>query len=197
MTEELKYMSCADFQAQLPELIGAGETISDHPHIQNCELCRALLAELETIAEAARQLFPIVEPPDELWEHIESAINHSPGRTVAKAHSVSIEPKSLLAEIVGASAGGPVAVNSSHHQSADGVGDGLRVVARSAEDGIIEAVEGTAPGHFVLAVQWHPERSVNEGTEVAEPAKAIFRAFVEAAQAKHGELIRAVAPACR
>ena len=33
-----------------------------------------LLADLETIAEAARQLFPSVEPPDTLWEHIESAI---------------------------------------------------------------------------------------------------------------------------
>jgi hypothetical protein len=33
-----------------------------------------LLADLETIAEAARQLFPGVEPPDEVWENIESAI---------------------------------------------------------------------------------------------------------------------------
>jgi hypothetical protein len=32
------------------------------------------LADLRTIAEAARQLFPSVEPPDEVWEHIESAI---------------------------------------------------------------------------------------------------------------------------
>jgi hypothetical protein len=32
------------------------------------------LADLKTIAEAARQLFPSVEPPDEVWEHIESAI---------------------------------------------------------------------------------------------------------------------------
>ena len=39
-----------------------------HPHIQRCELCRALLADLETIAEAARRLFPIEEPPDELVE---------------------------------------------------------------------------------------------------------------------------------
>ncbi len=123
-----------------------------------------------------------------LVQHIESAIDHSPGRTVAKAHSVAIEPKSLLAEIVGAAAGGLVAVNSSHHQSADAVGDGLRVVARSADDGIIEAVEGTAPGHFVLAVQWHPERSVNEGAEVAESARAIFRAFIEAGRARHAEL---------
>jgi putative glutamine amidotransferase len=118
----------------------------------------------------------------------DSKINHSAGRTVAKAHAVKIEPESRLAEIVGASK--TVAVNSSHHQSADAVGEGLRVVARSAEDGIIEALEGTAPGHFVLAVQWHPERSVNDGPELAESAKAIFRAFVEAARAKHRELAR-------
>jgi putative glutamine amidotransferase len=79
-------------------------------------------------------------------------------------------------------------VNSSHHQSADAPGEGLRVVARSAEDGIIEALEGTAPGHFVLAVQWHPERSVNDGPEVAESAHAIFRAFIAAARAKRAEL---------
>ena len=74
MTEDPNNLSCAEFQAQLPELIGGGHAIADHPHIQSCELCRALLADLETIAEAARQLFPIEEPPDELWEHIESAI---------------------------------------------------------------------------------------------------------------------------
>lgn len=121
-----------------------------------------------------------------LVQHIESAINHSAGRAVAKAHTVEIEPGSRLAEIVGASK--TLAVNSSHHQSADAAGDGLRVVARCAEDGIVEALEGTAPGHFVLAVQWHPERSVNDGAEVAESAKAIFRAFVEAARAKRAEL---------
>jgi hypothetical protein len=67
-------MSCAEFQAQLPELIGSGEDAAAHPHVQGCERCRALLAELETIAEAARQLFPSVEPPDELWAQIESAL---------------------------------------------------------------------------------------------------------------------------
>ena len=117
---------------------------------------------------------------------VDSKIDHSAGRAVPKAHSVKIEPESKLAEIVGASK--TVAVNSSHHQSADAVGNGLRVVARSAEDGIIEALEGTAPEHVVLAVQWHPERSVNDGPELAESAKAIFRAFMEAARAKHQEL---------
>ena len=67
-------MTCAEFQAQLPELISSGVDAAEHTHVKSCELCRALLAGLETIAEAARQLFPSVEPPDEVWEHIESAI---------------------------------------------------------------------------------------------------------------------------
>ena len=74
MTEDANNLSCAAFQARLPELIGSGENVAAHPHLQSCELCRALLADLMTIAEAARQLFPIVEPPDRLWEQIESAI---------------------------------------------------------------------------------------------------------------------------
>ena len=123
-----------------------------------------------------------------LVQHIESAINHSAGRAVAKAHTVEIVPGSRLAKIVGSSK--TVAVNSSHHQSANAVGDGLRVVARSTEDGIVEALEGTAPRHFVLAVQWHPERSVNDGPELAGPAHAIFRAFIEAARDRHTELAK-------
>ena len=124
-----------------------------------------------------------------LVQHIESAVvNHRAGAKEPQAHTVKIEPESRLAEIVGTTKA--LAVNSSHHQSADVVGEGLRVVARCAEDGIIEALEGTVPGHFVLAVQWHPERSVNEGPELAESAHAIFRAFIEAARAKHAELAK-------
>jgi hypothetical protein len=67
-------LSCEQFQSRLPELIGSGAVAAEHPHLQHCELCRALLADLETIAEAARQLLPIVDPSEELWEHIESAI---------------------------------------------------------------------------------------------------------------------------
>jgi putative glutamine amidotransferase len=73
-----------------------------------------------------------------------------------------------------------IPVNSSHHQSADAIGHGLRISARCTEDGIIEAVEGTAADHFVLAVQWHPERSV----DADEPSRAIFRALIKAAEAR-------------
>jgi putative glutamine amidotransferase len=119
-----------------------------------------------------------------LVQHIESRINHGAGRAVPNAHVVKIDHGSRLAEIVGVRDSEPIAVNSSHHQSAKVAGDGLRVVAHSPSDGIIEALEGTASDHFVLAVQWHPERSVQDGPEVAESAGKIFRAFVAAARTK-------------
>jgi hypothetical protein len=71
MNQKLDISSCMAFQEQLPDLIASGEDISGQSHFQSCENCRALLADLETIAEAARELFPIVEPPDDLWEQIE------------------------------------------------------------------------------------------------------------------------------
>ena len=74
MTNDHGPNSCAEFQEQLADLIGRGEDVSAHPHLQSCPRCRALLADLESIAAAARQLFPAVEPPDDLWKHIESAI---------------------------------------------------------------------------------------------------------------------------
>ena len=74
-----KKMGCAEFQAHLPELIASGKDVSHDPHIQECELCRALLADLETIAQAARDLFPTVEPPAEIWDKIESAIKSEAG----------------------------------------------------------------------------------------------------------------------
>jgi len=115
-----------------------------------------------------------------LVQHIESAINHEAGRKVAVAHEVAVDAGSRLAEIVKQANADPfrLPVNSSHHQSADAIGRGLRVVARCPQDGIVEALEGTEPDHFVLAVQWHPERSIDDD----EPSRAIFRSFVEAAK---------------
>jgi putative glutamine amidotransferase len=122
-----------------------------------------------------------------LVQHIESAVNHEAGRKVAVAHTVAVASNSRLAEVVGeaGAALSQLPVNSSHHQSADRVGDGLRVGARCPEDGIVEAIEGTSPDHFVLAVQWHPERSIDD--DVA--SRAIFSALVRAAQERHKERV--------
>jgi putative glutamine amidotransferase len=115
--------------------------------------------------------------PDFLPEEMRTKVNHEAGKTVAVAHTVEIESNSNLAEIVGADRKRSIPVNSSHHQSADAIGNGLRSVARCPDDGILEALEGTDPNHFVLAVQWHPERSVDDD----EPSRAIFSALIKAA----------------
>ena len=74
MIDNHKIMSCEEFQAQMAELIGSGADASTHPHVLSCDLCRAFLADLEAIAAAARELFPVEDPPDRVWEHIQSAI---------------------------------------------------------------------------------------------------------------------------
>ena len=119
--------------------------------------------------------------PDFLPEQTRARVNHEAGKKVAAAHSVEIAGDSLLQKIVveNSQPGGlTLPVNSSHHQSADFIGAGLRIVARCPDDGIVEALEGTSSDHFVLAVQWHPERSVDDD----EHSRAIFRALIEAAK---------------
>lgn len=128
-----------------------------------------------------------------LLQHIESRVNHEAGRQVPVAHDVVIERGSKLAEIVGEYSGSdaPIKIpaNSSHHQAAgELIGDGLKVVARCPEDDVIEALEGVSPDHFVLAVQWHPERSYDQDPS----SRALFRAFVKAAGETHkaGQTLR-------
>jgi len=86
-----------------------------------------------------------------------------------EVHSVSIAPASRLASILGAP---EYIVNSRHHQCAGRVADGL-LVAATAPDGVIEALE--FPGkRFALAVQWHPEARV-DGED-----RKLFEAFASA-----------------
>jgi len=114
-----------------------------------------------------------------LVQHIESKVNHS-GAKVEFAHKVVVAENSLLAkETLNGKDSTQVPVNSSHHQSAEIVGDGLRAVAYCAEDGVIEAIEGTSPEHYVLAVQWHPERTFG----MDQFSSNLFRAFIDSARA--------------
>jgi putative glutamine amidotransferase len=115
-------------------------------------------------------------------------VNHKAGRSVAIAHTVALVPDSLVGSLV-APAEAPMedgflrlSVNSSHHQAIGIPGDALRVIARCPQDGVIEAVEGgqsarEEPGHFVLGIQWHPERTL----EISTASRSIFSRFVEEA----------------
>lgn len=114
-----------------------------------------------------------------LVQHIESKVNHNDGAKVEVVHKVAVAAASLLADqILSGQQGAAVTVNSSHHQSADVVGDGLRVSARCPDDGIIEAIEGSVPGHYVMAVQWHPERTFDRD----QASRRLFQAFVDSAR---------------
>lgn len=125
-----------------------------------------------------------------LDQDLAEGVNHRAGRAVAEAHHVQIDAHSRLAAILREGGALPdsapliVSVNSSHHQAAASLGDGLRLAAWCPEDGVKEAVEGTSPDHFVLGVQWHPERDV----EQSAVSRAIFDGFVRAAAAWHRQL---------
>ena len=67
-----KHLSCAEFSASMARLIGAGEDIFAHPHVRQCKLHRALLDDLEAIAQAAKEMFPDIDPPDTVWGGIQS-----------------------------------------------------------------------------------------------------------------------------
>lgn len=110
--------------------------------------------------------------PD-LEGYIDHEQSHNPDCKDYKTpyHEVVIERNSKLFELAGQE---KIQTNSSHHQAAKNVGEGLKIVGR-ASDGIIEAIEN--PNHpFCLGVQWHPE------FEVTEADKKIFAGFVKAAK---------------
>jgi putative glutamine amidotransferase len=114
-----------------------------------------------------------------LLQDLNTEVNHRPGREVVEAHPVRIAPGSRLAAILPYGLTEQVQVNSSHHQAIRTPGDNLLVSAVSPRDGVIEAVELDAPAHFVLAVQWHPERSYAQSAF----SRAIFAAFAQAVAA--------------
>jgi putative glutamine amidotransferase len=114
-----------------------------------------------------------------LIQDLKTEVNHRPGREVVEAHPVKIAEGSRLTGMLPANEDAVVQVNSSHHQAIRNPGDQLRVTAVSPGDGVIEAVEMDAPNHFVVAVQWHPERTYGESGF----SRAIFSAFVQAAEA--------------
>jgi len=122
-------------------------------------------------------------------------VNHSAGSKVAIAHTALVAKDSVLASLLTEREAPEVdgflrlPINTSHHQAVAAPGSGLRIVARSPEDGVIEAVEldaddsvfhveHPAARQFVLGVQWHPERSF----ETSAASRALFSRLVDEAR---------------
>lgn len=70
------------------------------------------------------------------------------------AHAIEWESGAGLGRLYPECGGGKVI--SIHHQAIRALGKGLRVEARSAEDGLIEAIR-LEDKPYVLGLQWHPE----------------------------------------
>ncbi|NVJ99256.1 MAG: gamma-glutamyl-gamma-aminobutyrate hydrolase family protein [Alphaproteobacteria bacterium] len=68
-------------------------------------------------------------------------------------------------------------VNSLHHQAIDELGSGLNVVACD-DHGLVQAIEGTMQGSYILGVQWHPELMLYSTLQ-----RRIFKSFVNACTA--------------
>ena len=84
---------------------------------------------------------PVAGGPDHMPEPVPTML----------AHSVRLDPQSRVAKIAGATS---AEVNSLHRQAIE-PSDEFRVAA-TAEDGLIEAIEGNGPG-YAVGTQWHPE----------------------------------------
>lgn len=97
-------------------------------------------------------------------------LTHDPGPGRFADHEVTVQAGSRVAALLGER----VLAHCHHHQALDRVASDLTVTAR-AEDGTIEAVEGTSGG-FCVGVQWHPE---------AGRDRRLFEALVAQAHAMH------------
>jgi putative glutamine amidotransferase len=119
----------------------------------------------------------------ELHTSIEHSKEGLPPDAADPIHPGRIEPGGEIAQLAAISGipkrdgGFDVQINTSHHQSVRELGRGLRVAA-VAPDGVIEAIEYEPHKHWVVGVQWHPERMKGDAL-----ADELFRALVQASRA--------------
>lgn len=148
-----------------------GEPVNDRDAWEAALLRAALAAELPLLGICRGMQLLNVVCGGTLHQHLPDL--DRPGHVGAApgeygSHLVRPLPGTLLAGLLPEPA---LDVPTQHHQAVDRLGEGLRVGAL-AEDGTVEAVEGTG---FTLGVQWHPE----QGEDLR-----VMRALVAAAQAR-------------
>jgi putative glutamine amidotransferase len=112
-----------------------------------------------------------------LIQDLNTVVNHRPGREVEDAHSVRVTPGTRLEMMTPRGQSTDLVVNSSHHQAVCKLGGNLMVSAISPLDGVTEAIELNSAVHFVVGVQWHPERTYAKSVF----SRTIFASFVQAA----------------
>jgi putative glutamine amidotransferase len=113
-----------------------------------------------------------------LHQHVPDLVGHEGHSGVPGgfgSHKVRVTSGSIVQSIL--PGGEFFDVPTHHHQAVNKIGAGLMPVAW-ADDGIVEAIESTTPGEFLVGVQWHPE----QGQDFR-----LFSALVEAAEMHYSE----------
>ncbi len=110
---------------------------------------------------------------------IPRALKHGPAKKGEKVyHPVNVFEGTRICDILGTCLTGDcsIRIRSSHHQSIKNPGKGLRLAAVSS-DGVCEALESRSKKNFLIAVQWHPEKTLNDGN-----TQKLFAALVTASK---------------
>ncbi len=110
--------------------------------------------------------------------HLSPDIEHRRLKEMPKAprHAVNLVDDTAVAHLLGKN---QIDANSSHKQSVDRPGRGLRIIGTSP-DGVIEGIEDPSFPLF-LGVQWHPERLHDEKDHLE-----LFKLLVEKSAATSG-----------
>jgi hypothetical protein len=67
-------MTCAEFQKLLPNLYEGGSTAQGHDHLETCQKCSDLVADLNYIADQAKLLLPMRDPSPKVWSNIQNSL---------------------------------------------------------------------------------------------------------------------------
>ena len=67
-------MTCAEFQAVLAYIIDNGGNAEQQEHLRQCVVCSDLVSDLKYIADQAKLLVPMMEPPRSVWNGIKSSL---------------------------------------------------------------------------------------------------------------------------
>jgi putative glutamine amidotransferase len=123
-----------------------------------------------------------------LFQDIESQVpdciqHRQQGPLARNSHGIRAAKES----IIGGLATGESRVNSHHHQAVRQPGRDLMATAW-AKDGVIECIEDTRQGRFVLGVQWHPEMS----WATDDLSRKIFEIFVSRCRPQSTNTVGAV-----
>jgi putative glutamine amidotransferase len=144
--------------------------------------------EMLVLAEAERRELPILaicygmqalnvfrggKLVQDIPSQAKNCVKHDQGMPLTRpSHTIRVARTGILAGLAAVkNSGGPIRVNTSHHQAVEKVGKGLKATAWAA-DGVIECIEGTGKGKWIFGVQWHPELTTDALSD------EIFAAFV-------------------